>query len=153
MRGFYGIAVYHPKTEVNIGTLWRTANLMGARFLATIGHRYRRQSSDTLNTTDHIPLFAYDGFEDFRAHLPEGTILVAVELDDSAVMLEDFKHPERAVYLLGAEDTGIPPNILARCHRIVKINTPRSLNVAVAGSIVAYDRNMCLTKSAPCGKV
>lgn len=34
------MAVYHPKTSTNVGTLWRTADLMGADFLCTIGRRF-----------------------------------------------------------------------------------------------------------------
>jgi tRNA(Leu) C34 or U34 (ribose-2'-O)-methylase TrmL len=29
-RGFFGVAVWKPKTEVNVGTLWRSANVFGA---------------------------------------------------------------------------------------------------------------------------
>ena len=144
-RGFFGVAVYHPKTEVNIGTLWRSAYLFGAKFMATIGRRYKTQASDTYRSTDHIPLFHYDAFEDFRAHLPDKTLLIAVELVDGANALETFSHPERAVYLLGAEDHGIPQEIMSKCHRIIKIGTPMSLNVAVAGSVVMYDRHRKIT--------
>lgn len=54
--------------------------------------------------------------------------------------LERFVHPRCCVYLLGAEDGGIPTTILERCSKIVSINTPMYLNVATAGSIVLYDR-------------
>lgn len=140
-RGFFGVAVYRPKNEINIGTLWRTANLMGASFIATIGHRYRAQSSDTLHSPDHVPLFHYQRFEDFRNNMPYNTSLVAVELTPESKGLKNFVHPERAIYLLGAEDNGIPPEVLDRCRFAIKIETERSLNVAVAGSIVLYDRS------------
>lgn len=139
-RGFFGVAVYHPKTEKNIGTLWRSANLMGAAFLATIGRRYKFQSSDTLNSPDHVPLFHYESFADFHSHAPNSCPLVAVELTEAAVDLPAFSHPERAVYILGAEDHGLPEKVLDVCRHTIKIPTPRSLNVAVAGSIVLYDR-------------
>ena len=31
--------------------------------------------------------------------------------------LEEFEHPERAVYLLGAEDTGLPESVVRAAHR------------------------------------
>lgn len=46
-RGYFGVAVYRPKTEANIGTLWRSATAYGAAFLATVGQRHQRQASDT----------------------------------------------------------------------------------------------------------
>jgi tRNA G18 (ribose-2'-O)-methylase SpoU len=140
VRGFFGIGVYHPKTEVNIGTLWRTANILGAAFVYTIGPRYRRQSSDTLQTPRHVPLYNYETMEDLRDHLPDACPLVGVELTEAAMDLRDFKHPERACYLLGAEDHGLPPQVMATCHYLVKLRGDHSMNVAVAGSIVLYHR-------------
>jgi tRNA G18 (ribose-2'-O)-methylase SpoU len=49
-------------------------------------------------------------------------------------------HPERGIYILGNETVGLPQEILSRCNNIVKIPTSFSLNVAIAGSIVLYDR-------------
>lgn len=140
MRGYFGVAVYHPKNEINIGSLWRTAQLLGADFLATIGRRYKQQASDTMKSTRHLPLFHHADFEAFKLGLPADCLLVGVELVPSAPLLADFEHPERAVYLLGAEDTGLPAEVMRRCHRMVRLPGERSLNLAVAGSIVVYDR-------------
>ncbi len=51
-----------------------------------------------------------------------------------------FTHPERAIYLLGAEDTGLPESVQSLCQSIIHIKSPMCLNVAVAGSIIMYDR-------------
>lgn len=141
-RGYFGVVVWRPKSECNIGTLWRSAFLQDAAFIGTIGARYIQQGSDTPRTANHIPLNHYVDFDDFVEHLPHSCPLVAVELDECAKSLPEFAHPQRAVYLLGAEDQGIPPSILSRCHYTVQIPTVRewSMNVAVAGSIVMYDR-------------
>jgi tRNA G18 (ribose-2'-O)-methylase SpoU len=71
-------------------------------------------------------------------------VLVAVELHERAETLTTFDHPERALYLLGAENNGLPPEVMERCRRWVQIPTvrPQSLNVAVAGSIVVAHRHM-----------
>lgn len=139
-RGFYGVAVYHPKTKANIGTLWRSADLLEADFFCTVGRRYQRQASDTMKSYRHVPLFEFDAFEDFYNHMPKDCRLVAVELTDDAIELERFEHPERAIYLMGAEDYGLPPEILKKCHMKVKLRGRKSMNMAVAGSIVLYDR-------------
>lgn len=141
-RGYFGIVVWRPKSAVNVGTLWRSAFLQDAAFVGTIGARYKQQASDTPHTTNHIPLVHYNDIEDLIEHLPFSCPLVGVELDECAKELPEFSHPQRAVYLLGAEDHGIPPSILGKCHYVVQIPTVRdwSMNVAVAGSIVMYDR-------------
>ena len=139
-RGYFGVAVYRPKHQVNIGTLFRTAHLLNASYLAVIGARYKRQPSDTNNATYHMPLYEYGTWEDFLSHLPKGTRVVGVELDVRAKVIDDYKHPAQAVYVLGAEDDGLPPEVLNACDDIVRLRGARSMNVAVAGSIVLYSR-------------
>ena len=140
MRGYFAIGVFGCKTEANIGTLWRSANNFGAAFIFTIGGRYRRQSSDTLKTPLHIPLIEYPTIEALLESRPFNCPLIAIEQSESSRNLSEYGHPERAMYMLGAEDWGIPPKILKQCNSVVSIATPRCLNVAVAGSIVMYDR-------------
>lgn len=141
-RGYFGIVIWRPKSNINIGTLWRSAFLHDAAFIGTVGARYEHQGSDTPGTPNHVPLIQYADIDDLITHLPHDCPLVAVELDESAKMLPDFWHPPRACYLLGAEDHGLPKSVLDRCHHVVQIPTARdwSMNVAVAGSIVMYDR-------------
>ena len=141
MRGYFGIGVYHPKTEENVGTLWRSAYLYGAGFIFTIGKRYKKQASDTVKTHRHIPLFNYLTHDEMMQHLPYAAQLVCVELSEIARPLPTFCHPQQAVYLLGAEDHGLPEEII-RDKIVIQLPTaePQSMNVAVAGSIVMYDR-------------
>lgn len=141
-RGYFGIGIVNGKTPANLGTLWRQAWLYEAGFIFTVGRRYERQASDTPNTPRHVPLFEYADLDDLLAHLPYGCPLVGVELDPRAVPLPTFTHPERACYLLGAEDHGLGPSVLERCHALVELPTPRraSMNVAVAGALVLDHR-------------
>lgn len=138
------VGVYHPKHDVNVGSLWRSALAFNADMLVVIGgERLRRQASDTTNAAAMLPLVAYESWEAFTASRPRDVPLVAVELVEGATELPDFVHPRRALYLLGAEDHGLPPKVLERAqHRIVIPSG--NLNVAVAGSIVMYDRAMKL---------
>lgn len=138
-HGYFGIGIYNIKTKLNLGTLWRSAFNFGASFIFVIGKRYKTQTSDTTKTERHIPLYEYTTFEDFSKNIPKSSILICVEQTEGAKNLKDFIHPERAIYLLGAEDYGLPEKITKGYHKIF-IDTPMCLNVAVAGSIVMYDR-------------
>ena len=140
MRGYFGIGIYHGKNEENIGTLWRSANILGADFIFTIGKRYSHQCSDTMKTPRHIPLFHYNDWDDMFAHVPYSCPVVAVELADNSTPIKDYVHRERCIYLLGAEDHGIPPEILNRCSDIVQLPGDYCMNVSTAGSIVMFDR-------------
>lgn len=140
-RGYFGLALYHPKKSSNWGSLVRTANLLNCSFIAAIGSRYPIQVSDTLKTHRHLPIFQFTTFEEFNKYMiPHDCQLVGVELDERAKDLREFVHPERAIYLLGAEDHGLPTKIMDECHHLVKLQGEYSMNVAVAGSIVLYHR-------------
>ncbi len=143
-RGFFGIGIQHTKTEQNIGTLWRSASIMGAAFIFTIGKRYKQQSSDTMKSWRHIPLYNYLTMDDFMKSMPHDCLLVGVELDPKSTPIERFIHPERCVYLLGAEDSGISKDAISKCQKLVQLPGEHCMNVSVAGSIVMYDRNIKL---------
>lgn len=148
-EGFYGIGVMHSEDEANFGTLWRTAFIFGASFIFTIGRRYRKQSSDVTRAWSKIPLFHYETFSEFRGNLPYSTQLVGVELTEGATALSDFVHPARCVYLLGCESVGLSADTLSACHSVVSLPGEFSLNVAVSGSIVAYDRQSKIPSPLP----
>lgn len=142
-RGYFEIGIFHGKTEHNLGTLWRTAFQMGAAGIFTIGQRYRTQASDTYKTHRHIPMRQYKDFEEFQIGRPEGCPLIGIEMGGTPLC--EFKHPQRAIYLLGAEDGGLPPRIQERCQGMIALPSadgrPASYNVAVAGALVMAHRN------------
>lgn len=142
MRGYFGIGIYKSKTETNIGTLWRSAFILGASFIFTIGNRYNKQGSDTCQSHKHIPLFHYIDINDFKSHVPDQCKIIGIELHPSSKPLHKFIHPERCVYLLGAEDIGLDEEALSICHSLIQIEGLKefSLNVQTAGSIVMHDR-------------
>lgn len=139
-RGYFGIGIQNGKTPENLGTLWRSADLLGASFIFTIGKRYKKQASDTMKSYRNIPLYNYDTFEDFYKALPYDCRLVGVELHETSIPIQNFVHPERCIYLLGAEDNGLSKEAIEKSHLIVQIPGRHSMNVSVAGSIVIYDR-------------
>jgi tRNA G18 (ribose-2'-O)-methylase SpoU len=137
---YFEIGIYNPRNSANVGTLWRSAYQLGAAGIFTIGRPYRRQTSDTAVAQAHIPLRHFSTIDEFLQARPVGALLVGIEI--GGVLLSTFQHPERAIYLLGAEDIGLPPRLLELCNFIVEIESIRSqsYNLAVSGSIVMYHR-------------
>lgn len=148
-NGFYGIGIVNNVNGLNIGTLWRSAYILGASFIFTIDRKYKPQSSDVTTSWTKIPLFHYADVEELKNNLPYSAKLVGVELTEDAANLSGFIHPERAVYILGNEQAGLSPHILSCCHETVRLPGNYSLNVAVAGSIVCYDRVSALQPTLP----
>ena len=141
MRGYFGIGVLNIKNGLNLGTLWRSASIFNADFIFTINKRYKKQPSDTMQSYRHIPLFHFKDFDDFREHIPYDCYPILIEQAEKAKSLHEFKHPQRAVYVLGAEDNGIPEKYFKGLSVVqIKAEKDYCLNVASAGSIVMYDR-------------
>jgi tRNA G18 (ribose-2'-O)-methylase SpoU len=144
-RGYFGIGIVASKTPENVGGLWRSAHAFGASMIFTVAFRPPRQPTDTSKAARSVPLMQWEDWDTFLAHRPAGCALVAVETDDGMqsrvpYRLPAFPHPERALYVLGAEDRGLDSRMLAACEHMVEIPSALCLNVATAGSIVLYDR-------------
>lgn len=140
MRGYFEIGIFNCKSSQNIGTLWRSAYQTGANGIFTINKRYKKQASDTVKAWKHIPFREFLTFEEFLLSRPKDCFLIGIEQGGSPI--QNFIHPERAIYILGSEDNGLPEKIKERCQRIISLDSIRmnSYNVAVAGSIVMYHR-------------
>jgi len=141
MRGWFGIGIESPKREFNTGTLYRSAYCLGAHYIFTIGRRYHHTLGDTTKSWRNIPAFSFTDAQDFLSHRPFSGQLIAVERTPDAVPLESFRHPERAIYVLGPEDGSISTEIMEACQAVVSIQTKQCLNVAMAGVAVLYDRH------------
>ena len=138
--GYFEIGIYLPRNGLNVGTLWRSAQQLGAAGIFTIGRPYRRQTSDPFNGPGNIPLRWYEDFDEFLSSRPSGAQLVGIEM--GGLPLAQFAHPDQAIYLLGSEDNGLPARVLEKCNAVIALEAVRqaSYNVAVTGSIVMYHR-------------
>ena len=147
-RGYFAIGVEGASKAVNLGNLLRSAHAFGASFVFTIGADARVMDTiaDTSKASSHLPLYHWQSIDELR--LPRGCRLVGIEFLDEAVELPAFAHPVQAADVLGPERGVLSPEIVARCHHLVRIPTAFSLNVATAGAIVMYDRMLSLSHFA-----
>ena len=136
-RGFSCIGLDNPKTDVNVGAVLRAAGVFRADMVAISGHRYGRAPTDTMKFYRHLPLLQV---EDLHEVIPFDCVPVAVELVDRATPLNEYKHPERAFYVFGAEDATLGERVLSWCRDVVYIPTNGCLNLAACVNVVLYDR-------------
>nr|WP_294546674.1 RNA methyltransferase [uncultured Rhodopila sp.] len=140
-RGYFGIGAEGVSKSANVGALLRTGHAFGAAFCFTIGTGWDARAGRTADTADtplHVPMWRYRTVEELS--LPRGCVLVGIERVEDAVDLPSFRHPLNAAYVLGPERAGLSGALLSRCGHVVKIPTRFSLNLAVAGALVLYDR-------------
>lgn len=140
VKGFAAVALHRPKSDGNIGGAVRAAGVFGAK-LVVIGAprgdmRGRIERTDPRSTHRNIPI---QWIEDVFSAKPHDCKTIAVEIVDWAVELPKFEHPERAYYIFGSEDVGLPPTMVGMCDHVVRIPAG-SLNLSAAVNVVLYDR-------------
>lgn len=145
MRGYFGIGAEGISKAMNLGSLWRTAHAFEASFLFTVAAACptdRVARADTSQAWREVPLYPFADIDAFA--LPRGCQLVGVEIADEAVDLPSFRHPRCAAYVLGPERSSLSPAMRQRCVHLVRIPTRFAINLAIAGSLVMYDRMISL---------
>ena len=138
------IAPLWPKYGVNLGTLLRTCDAVGA-CMAVPKLPWVPEALDKGNTLRRPACVHWTGRDPaawLSRHREQGSRIVGVELADEAIRLADLNPArERTIVVLGHERDGIPDDVMELIDVAVEIpmiGTGASLNVAVAGSLVLY---------------
>lgn len=140
-RGFACIALDNPKDGNNVGGAMRACGVYGADLIVIAGPRFKTLKgfpTDTMRTWKHIPtLEAEDVFD----ALPHDCVPVAVDLLPGATPLPEYRHPERAFYVFGAEDATLGRRITDRCvHKVMVPMRVNCMNLAATVNVILYDR-------------
>ena len=72
----------------------------------------------------------------------KGYSLVAMELTDDAIRLEQFEFPQNTCLVMGNEITGVSKEMLELCDSVVFIpmqGGKQSMNVSIAGSLGMWE--------------
>lgn len=133
-----------PLHNANLGTLLRTCDAVGACLavprLPWVPEALAR--GNTLRRPACVHWTGRDPCQWLREQRSAGTRIVGVELAEEAVRLGDLPAArQRTIAVLGHEQSGIPPeaiDLLDLAVEIPMVGTGKSLNVAVAGSLVLY---------------
>jgi tRNA(Leu) C34 or U34 (ribose-2'-O)-methylase TrmL len=136
-RGFVCIGLQLPKTPANVGSVLRASAAFGVASVSMTGLRYQGASTDTPNTPRKIPFLQVADLHDV---IPYDCVPVAVELVPGATPLHEYKHPERAFYVFGPEDSSLGKSVLSWCRDVIYIPTAHCLNLAACVNVVLYDR-------------
>lgn len=130
--------------DVNLGTLLRTCDALGACMAVPNTPHYHRSLArgDTLARCPCIHWVGPTQAAWVHAEQASGATIVAVELTEGSVPLARLEPTQRrTIVLLGHESHGIPAEVVESADLCVEIpmrGVGHSLNVAVAGSLVAY---------------
>lgn len=140
----------------NVGGLFRVAAACGASELILIGRT--PAPPDPMISVTSLGMHRRVAFRSFKkwdeavsALKKDGYSLIAVEITPDASHYRAFEYPPKTCLVLGNEGAGITPGLLRACDSAVMIpmyGKGRSLNVHVAGAIVAFEAMLRGTEDA-----
>ncbi len=129
----------------NVGTLWRTAQGLGATALVLLEGCAHPWSHKTLRSamgaSFHLPLYQMTGEEAVKIF--SDYPLYGTALDENSKALGEVSLESCAV-ILGSEGKGVSPKLLSQCNETIYLPMAQgcqSLNVAMMGGIVLWEMN------------
>jgi tRNA G18 (ribose-2'-O)-methylase SpoU len=154
------VIAHNIRSTHNIGAILRTSDGFGVQkvyctgytpYPALPGDNRLQHMRDKLTKQIHktalgaetsVPILQSDDITPVISQLKaDGYQLVALEQSPKAIMLPDFRPPQKIALLLGEEVHGTPQELLAACDAIIEIpmvGQKESFNVSVAAGIGLY---------------
>ena len=149
------LIIHNVRSVQNVGAMFRTADAVGIDKIYLTGYtptpldRFGRKRGDlaksALGAEEFVP------WEQKKSILPllsklkkENFLIIGVEQAKNSMDYKKVKLQKKNVFIMGAEVTGIPKNVLKKCDIIAEIpmrGKKESLNVSVACGIVLF--RMC----------
>lgn len=136
------VACLWPKDGLNLGTVARTSDAVGATMVIPSGALARKalRKGNTIGV-DSTLYRTVPSVEQWLAEV-SGLRWVAVELAEGSVPIAAVEPIETdTVLFVGHENMGVPDEVLVRCDEVIEIpmgGVGNSLNVAVATSMAMY---------------
>jgi tRNA G18 (ribose-2'-O)-methylase SpoU len=140
------------RSVVNIGAMFRTADAVGINKIYLTGFspcpldRFGKVRKDiaksALGAEGFVPWEYKKMVCPLIAKLKrEGYMVIGVEQADNSIDYKKVKLQQKNVFIMGAEVTGIPKNVLEKCDIVTEIpmkGKKESLNVSVACGVVLF---------------
>jgi len=146
------LIIHDIRSVTNVGAMFRTADAAGINkiyltgFTPTPLDRFGKIRKDmaksALGAENFIPWEYKKNTSILIDKLKkEKYLIIGIEQDKKSIDYKKVKLKEKNVFIMGAEVTGIPKNILAKCDVIAEISMKgkkESLNVSVSCGIALF---------------
>jgi len=146
------VILHNIRSVENVGAMFRTADAAGINKIYLTGYtpapldRFGRKRKDiaksALGAEEYVPWEYKKSIYPLLAKLKrEKYLIIGIEQDKRSIDYKKVKIKRRNTFIVGAEVTGIPQNILKKCDTIAEIpmkGKKESLNVSVALGIAIF---------------
>ena len=153
------VIAHNIRSTHNVGAFFRTSDGFGISKIIFSGYtpyptfeddtrlpyfadKLTRQIHKTALGAETTVPFEYHEEPPLQELKAQGFSIVGLEQGDKAIMLPDYKVPEKVALLLGNEIDGIYPEMREQCDAIIEIpmkGHKESFNVSVATGIALYE--------------
>lgn len=135
------IAIENTERDFNMGTIVRSANGFGVRYIHVIG-RKQWNKRGAMATDKYLNVLYYASVDDFVIEMKkrDKTIIAIDNISDSKP-LSKTTLSKNAVLVFGQEGPGVSQELARASEKIVAIEqfgSTRSINVGVAAGIAMY---------------
>lgn len=146
------LILYNIRSVENVGAIFRTADAVGIDKIYLVGYtpapldRFNRKRKDLAKSALGAEEFV--SWEHRKNIFPlikklknERYLIIGVEQDRKSVNYSKVKIKDKNVFILGAEVSGIPQNVLKECNVIAEIpmqGKKESLNVSVSAGVILF---------------
>ena len=146
------LILHNIRSVENVGAMFRTADAAGVIKIYLTGYtpapldRFGRKRRDLVKSALGAEEFV--SWEQKKSIFPllaklkrEKYLIIAIEQDEKSIDYKKVRLKQKNVFIVGAEVSGIPKNILQKCDVIAEIpmrGKKESLNVSVALGIVLF---------------
>ena len=139
------IVLHEPEIPSNTGNIGRTCLCLGAvlHLIDPLGFQLTEKNLKRagLDYWDRLTMFRWRTYEEFLNAHPGAAIYYATT--KAHKLYTDVSYPEECYLFFGKESAGIPEEILVenedRCVRLPMMPGERSLNLANAVAVMAYE--------------
>lgn len=143
----YAVLAHNLRSAYNVGSLFRSVDCFGLSAVHLSGYtpdtEHPALRSAARGCENWIATQRWESpFDCIAWHQQQGYAIVALETGEDAYAIDQVVWPDKALILVGNEELGIAPELVATCtHKIVIPMRGRkaSLNVASAFAIMAYE--------------
>ena len=146
------LILHNIRSVENVGAMFRTADAAGLNKIYLTGYtpcpldRFGRKrgnlTKSALGAEEYVPWEQKKNIFPLLVKLKTKKYLfIAIEQDKNSIDYKKVKLKNRNAFIVGAEVTGIPKNILKKCDIIAEIpmrGKKESLNVSVALGIALF---------------
>jgi tRNA G18 (ribose-2'-O)-methylase SpoU len=146
------VILHNIRSVENVGAMFRTADAAGINKIYLTGYtpapldRFGRKRGDlaksALGAEEFVPWEHKKSIFPLLAKLQrEKYLIIGIEQDKKSIDYKKVKLQKKNVFIVGAEVTGIPKNVLNKCDIIAEIpmrGKKESLNVSVAFGVALF---------------